>query len=574
MGSALLDTTPETKTAEAARLNLTSSPDGYATSPGDAGSAESLRSEVAERLAAHRNRRAQVQRQSIAETAPQAARAASGRTAQIAAAVAQRYANSQSYKAFLAAEAERAVQQARAAAEVAALNARALAAAQQSLLDALDESNEAPQTNAEATDLGKGMASAVPPSRPRKEAASAPELANSSRGSEDLSLWPDFEPITQRTHRHTPEPRANPKLPSAAKAGSGQSRAGATAEAVSLSDAFGSTPSDDLGHTEAGFTVRLYEDEASAAHVKRAPLPAKALRENRSIDRFDEDARALDEEIEFRHSPVFEEDPGPPQPIPGNLIQFPRQLVASRKARPRYAEGPLREDKPAEPEGQLRIFEVDPAQISTEAVVAEDTTPEPQWTSIWLDTPVDPVPAAAAYTEMPAEEAPVARQTGAPLADIASIGRRGFAAAVNGCIILAGLAAFAAVVATTTGHAAELTSTAGLHALLRATFAHAPDEPNPAGSILEAAGLIAAFFCLAYQALFFWFSEATPGMRVARIGLCTFDDNNPTRKAMRRRIVAILLSACPLGLGFIWAALDEEKLAWHDRVSQMYLRMY
>jgi hypothetical protein len=63
-------------------------------------------------------------------------------------------------------------------------------------------------------------------------------------------------------------------------------------------------------------------------------------------------------------------------------------------------------------------------------------------------------------------------------------------------------------------------------------------------------------------------------MRCVRIGLCTFGDENPTRKAMRRRIVAVVLSAVPFGLGFIWAALDEERLSWHDRVSGMYQRGY
>jgi hypothetical protein len=43
---------------------------------------------------------------------------------------------------------------------------------------------------------------------------------------------------------------------------------------------------------------------------------------------------------------------------------------------------------------------------------------------------------------------------------------------------------------------------------------------------------------------------------------------------MCRRIVAVLLSACPFGLGFLWAALDEDRLAWHDRVSRMYQRSY
>jgi hypothetical protein len=77
-----------------------------------------------------------------------------------------------------------------------------------------------------------------------------------------------------------------------------------------------------------------------------------------------------------------------------------------------------------------------------------------------------------------------------------------------------------------------------------------------------------------YQMLFFSFAEATPGMRYARIGLCTFSDQNPTRKAMRRRVLATLLAASPLGIGLAWAFMDEQRLGWHDRMSRMYQRAY
>ena len=44
-----------------------------------------------------------------------------------------------------------------------------------------------------------------------------------------------------------------------------------------------------------------------------------------------------------RHSE--EEEPiAPVQPLPAKLIEFPRELVAARKARPRLVEGPLREE--------------------------------------------------------------------------------------------------------------------------------------------------------------------------------------------------------------------------------------
>jgi hypothetical protein len=74
--------------------------------------------------------------------------------------------------------------------------------------------------------------------------------------------------------------------------------------------------------------------------------------------------------------------------------------------------------------------------------------------------------------------------------------------------------------------------------------------------------------------LFFSLADATPGMLFARIGMCTFADSNPSRKALRRRIFASLLAACPLGLGLLWTLLDDEGLGWHDRMSRMYPRAY
>ena len=314
------------------------------------------------------------------------------------------------------------------------------------------------------------------------------------------------------------------------------------------------------------------------------------MRVNRQAERNEDEARALDEEIAFRQAPVFEEPAGPPMPLPANLIEFPRQLVASRRARPRYAEGPLRDDSPDAPgDGQLRIFEVDPAQISTQpAAVDSAADPDcaaavaPQWTSICLDAPAPMGRAAAEGQAVGMESAHSvadAGHGGVPLPQVASLGRRALAAAVNGCVIFAGLLAFAAAFAVATGHAAELRSGASILALLRAIAGPAPGGPGVAtGSqpslLLLAVAVAGGFLYLLYQGLFFSLNQATPGMRIARIALCTFDDENPTRWAMRRRIIAVLLSACPFGLGFLWAALDEDRLAWHDRVSRIYQRSY
>ena len=92
-------------------------------------------------------------------------------------------------------------------------------------------------------------------------------------------------------------------------------------------------------------------------------------------------------------------------------------------------------------------------------------------------------------------------------------------------------------------------------------------------ALLSVLGILAVVHVL-YQLLFFTFSDETPGMRYARIGLCTFTDENPTRADMRRRILAQFVAVGPLGLGLLWILLDDDALGWHDRISRMYQRAY
>jgi uncharacterized RDD family membrane protein YckC len=162
------------------------------------------------------------------------------------------------------------------------------------------------------------------------------------------------------------------------------------------------------------------------------------------------------------------------------------------------------------------------------------------------------------------------------------------AAAIDTSILLAGFLAFAATFLLAASrsiawHAAAAlpaaslsldhhSALARLSASVAAQFAvHTGFQPSLA---LAFSALVLALFYLLYHALFFSFSESTPGMRRARIALCTFDDENPTRRAMRRRILAVLVSVCPLGLGLLWAVLDEDRLAWHDRLTRIYQRAY
>jgi uncharacterized RDD family membrane protein YckC len=436
-----------------------------------------LKEQVAQRLAAHRARRGQ---QSGGSVMPIAAPSPAKRSSRIAAAVAERYANSPSYRSFLAEQAENAIREAEAAAEVAARSARAIADAQYELLAELDQWTLTPPTPSPTP-----VASFASAKLEISEAPSAPAVASEA---------------------------ASPAL-----------------------------------------TVRIYEDGARrltdpAAVATRLYAQAQSQVQTQAQTLVDEEeSLILDDEIAFRQAPVFDEAVGPIE-IAANLIEFPRQLVAPRKARPRLAEGPLREDADQAPAtAQLRIFEVEADQISTAPVVDSSA---PEWSSILLAA--QPVSAPVETTEAPflAELPP---QT-------AALNLRLMAAIVDNCVVTAALLVFVAAFAVTVG---KLSGGAASAVPLIA--------PQIAG--IAAAGTWVVFKLL-YQVLFFTFSDATPGMRYARIGLCTFSDDNPTRSAMRKRIFAVILSACPLGIGFLWAWLDDDGLGWHDRISRMYQRSY
>ena len=234
--------------------------------------------------------------------------------------------------------------------------------------------------------------------------------------------------------------------------------------------------------------------------------------------------------------PLEEETVVPAVPLAANLIEFPRELIAARKVRPRLAEGPLRDAEPQP--GQLRIFEVEPETIDHRPGMGAAAAGL-DWSSIRLDSPAPERPRRPSQAKMDA--VPVRP---AALAD------RVIAALVDGALSLAGFLVFVFVFSSCTAH-------------------------PPAGRTAMVAGFVAlvATF-VAYQWLFFRFGESTPGMTYARIALCTLDDDNPTRPAMQRRVGALLLSALPLGLGLLWAVFDEDHLGWHDRISGTYQRSY
>lgn len=478
--------------SSAAQYDETS--DSYRSTSTDGGSA--LKQLAAERLAAHRSRRgvaegreAQARRQ---QTAVQAAiRLQAHRDAarsdvhpdasRVRETVAARYQQSVSYREFLAVEAQRALDQAQAEAEVAARSAKAIVEAQRQLLEEIEQWNQPDESaGADVTEPFRDL--------PLLEVVEP-------RAAEPAQIKPTRTKVREELTEYSPA------APFAAK-----------------------------------LQVRLLEErERTSGAAFYAPA--------KTMQTATEELAQLDEEIEFRRAPEFADLLMETTPIQANIIEFPRQLVASRKARPRLAEGPLRED--GTPAPQLRIFEVEAEQISFVAeIAANDEAPE--WQGLLLGDGKSQ-PSARMSPQLEAQLQLDHQFFAAPLH------RRLLSATVDALCLGGGFAGFAAVALKIAGEG------------LRGT-------PLPLLGGAAAGTLI--LFVVLYQMLFFTLNEATPGMRIVRIAFCTFSEKSPTRGALRRRMVSTALAACPLGLGLVWTALDSDRLGWHDRMSRMYPRSY
>ena len=279
-----------------------------------------------------------------------------------------------------------------------------------------------------------------------------------------------------------------------------------------------------------------------AVSIDSLPAPRSTPPEARATPALDE-AAALD--------PLENAVVEPTRPLPAALLTSPRELVAPRKARPRLAEGPLCDD-PAPSDGPGTRSETEETSRFAHTPV-NVTADKPELPRGWLEPPPTSSPDDHAIhldVETPLPKSRSFSSRDEPLLQVASLNDRAMAALVDCAITLSAFLVFFAVFA--------LSSTSLPHGRIA----------------LLGAGSTLFVMALLYQILFFTLTDSTPGMRYAKIALCTFDDENPTRPLLRGRVAALLLSALPLGLGFLWAVFDEDSLGWHDRITRTYQRSY
>jgi len=460
------------------------------TSPIEANLAASWKQEVNRRLEAHKTRKGAPVEEPGAHAA---AHTAASRAAQAAAArVAARYANAPSYSQMLAEEARSAVR----AAEAASRAALDLQAAAESVLAGLEAASAAEQARTPETFR------AVSPER-------AFELAWDAQVKPAQKASP--APVESTPAQLAPADNAQQKS---------------------------------YEYRQQSYGIRWDEDLPARS---AEPVTARA---SHGAQDFDSPAEGWWQQGSHAQHELGEEvieSVEPLQPIHANLIEFPRELVATRKMRPRRAEAAFGVDA-SDP--QLSIFEVDPATVSIQPEAADAATAAaaPAWQAAeWSDMRLGEQPAVrpsvAAELEEDAPAAPAALE-------LAPFGLRIMAAMVD-CALITGAFLAAAMVAAT--HVHQL----------------------PALKEIELGSVLALFAIGAlYQALFLTLAEGTPGMKYAHIALCNFEDDSPSGPQRRRRLVALLLSLLPVGLGVAWAIFDDDHLTWHDRLSGTYLRRY
>jgi uncharacterized RDD family membrane protein YckC len=404
----------------------------------------------------------------------------------------------------------------------------------------------------------KGIA-VVSPSRPAKKKSTAPSRAAeaAARVAARYAHTPSFSEM------QAAEARAALRAAGVATRAALEAQAAAEAALDNL-EAAQSTGEDEVaasGHSEdaAQEVVSGYPTTTPAAATSlplevrwepdlpvRNPVPpiaptAPELEELEAAKSDDRDPTQYRGALSINHAIEVVE---PAQPIYANLLEFPRELVATRRVRPRLTSAPT--GTGAELYGQLSIFEVDPSTISTEpeaeAAVQEASAASwsgPEWSNIELDS--QPLEYAEAPSETPLK---------APAVQQAPFELRLLAALVDAALV-AGV--FWALVWAIAGHIS-----------------------HPVAMKTAEIGAVATLILLgaAYQALFILLAGFTPGMKYAHIALCTFDDENPTQAQLRFRLWSQLVSLLPVGLGVVWAVFDDEGLSWHDRLSRTYQRRY
>jgi uncharacterized RDD family membrane protein YckC len=290
----------------------------------------------------------------------------------------------------------------------------------------------------------------------------------------------------------------------------------------------------------------LPEEESSHVSVLIDPedFDASEQRFSASLER---PAEAAGSNAPLREAPAARPDPPPPAATARDFYrpddtwrrEVSSKVDAYRRRRRRYdpnASLPLNFDatQPDVAPQSPPLPSFVRAQAAAQALAEAQVEPSPPMPAITL--PPEPQEATGAELEEP-ELALL----------VAPVSQRVQAAVVDGVVVLAACAIFAMI------------------------FLRLAGETPHGRMALALASLIPSFFWAVYQYLFLVYAGTTPGMQATQLSLETFEGEMPTRQVRRFRALAMAVSCMSLGLGYLWALVDEDRLCWHDRITRTYV---
>lgn len=93
-------------------------------------------------------------------------------------------------------------------------------------------------------------------------------------------------------------------------------------------------------------------------------------------------------------------------------------------------------------------------------------------------------------------------------------------------------------------------------------------DRNAAYAVAALTSLAALLVAFGYFPWFWVRSGQTPGMRLFALKVVRATDGGPVSAGVAMlRLVGYLISAAPLGLGYIWIFIDKRKRGWHDLLA-------
>ncbi len=158
----------------------------------------------------------------------------------------------------------------------------------------------------------------------------------------------------------------------------------------------------------------------------------------------------------------------------------------------------------------------------------------------------------AGFTPISALDSDLPETLGIPASDFAELvtaplGKRFWAGFIDGLFLLAAGGLFALLFWLVGGHI----------------------ERTPTGFAIIVS--IGVFWLFVYFASFSAIAFSTPGQSLMGLSLRNFDGGLPGRQECFLRAFGYLVSIASLMLGFLWAAMDSNGLAWHDHISGTFL---